>query len=80
MDAANEVRHTQRLERFVTDSPGAIREYLDSAWGNWKLGEPNADYCLYPPPIGPPLMIGPASGERGVLIIDGERYYSAAWL
>lgn len=75
-----EHRDTQRLERYVTDVPGEIGEYLDKYWGDWRNGNSEGDYCLYPSPLGPPLMIGPGSRERGVLVIDGERYYSAAWL
>ena len=80
MDASTEQAHTQRLERFVTAMPSEIASYLDQHWGAWRLGEPSTDLILYPPPVGPPLMVGPADGERGVLVIDGERYYSAAWL
>jgi hypothetical protein len=71
----------QRLEAFIVDSPGAIASYLDEHWRGWREGTPETDYILYASPVteGATLMIGP-DNSPGFLNVDGERYYSSAWL
>ena len=71
----------QRLAAFIVDSPGAIASYLDENWKGWRNGTPETDYILYPSPVreGHTVMIG-TDDKPGFLNVDGERYYSAAWL
>jgi hypothetical protein len=71
----------QRVAAFVLDSPGAIASYLDEHWKGWREGTPDTDFIIYPSPItdGAPILIGP-DDKPGFLNVDGERYYSAAWL
>ena len=76
-----EWREMQRLEAYIVDSPGAIASYLDEHWKGWRNGTPETDYILYPSPLreGHTVMIG-SDDTPGFLNVDGERYYSAAWL
>lgn len=70
-----------RLETALVEvSPEAIRSFLDTHWPGWRYGTPETDYIMYPI-AGSCHMIGLDPARRpGWLDIDGESYYSAAWL
>ena len=71
---------SQMLTAHVLESPVAIADYLDKYFGNWRNGPGNADYILYTiPGTDHHYMIG-TDPTPGFLVIDGERFYSAAWL
>lgn len=61
-------------------SPEAIGSYLDGAWGDWRNGNPDTDYILYPDGDDCHMIGSDPLGKPGFLDIDGERFYSAAWL
>lgn len=69
----------QRLQAYVGESTSVIGSYLDSNWGDWRNGNPSSDLILMEGDGGP-YMIGPVDGSPGVLVIDGERFYSDDWL
>ena len=57
-----------------------LARYLDANWNGWRNGIPETSYCMYSPPGSHEVYIIGYDSRPGYLDIDGQAFYSDAWL
>lgn len=60
--------------------PGELAKFLDECWKGWREGFPETDYILFSPAGKSSVYMIGLTEKAGYLDIDGQHYYSQAWL